>query len=344
LVVNSERARFALGALVLILNGSSAQAEAVPATPAAKPAPAPAAASAPAAAKVASAAPAAAPAAKAAPAAPAAKPAAPAAAKPPSFSQVLGDLASTDRTRVEAALGVLEAKPDPRGVTPLAARIRDGLPPELVVRAIKILAVNRGGSSATVLRELLSHRRTEVRKAAVDALGSQGARAQAPALLPLLNDPEPTVRSASLAALATLGERRALEPAFSAVENGSSDAVLCIARLAQPADLERLVGLTSQRPFGALQPAFELLLGRSDFPPRGKLDLVARIGRLGTAPAQDYLRDYLNRVPEPGKKPMMVAIGKALQTGGLGPVAEPSTSTRTTTTTSTGAKKGAVKP
>jgi hypothetical protein len=265
----------------------------------------------------------------AASAAPTAK--APIAIKPLTFAQVLSDLASTDRARVEAALTVLEAKPEPRGVGPLAARIREGLPPELVLRAIRILAANKGGTSPAALRELLGHRRPELRKAAAEALGSQGARAQGQALLPLLDDPDATVRSAALAALATLGERRALEPAFAAVEGGSSDAVLCIARLAQPADLERLVGLASQRPFGVLQPAFELVLERKDFPPRGKLDLVAKIGALGTQPAQDYLRDYLTRVPEPGKKPMMVAIGKALAGTGS------TTTTTTTTTTSASA-------
>ena len=56
---------------------------------------------------------------------------------------------------------------------------------------------------------------------------------------------------------------------------------------------------------------------------RQKTKLISRLGEVGTPDIQEFLRDYLNNLPKVGRKPLMDAIGKALQNAQKMETAEP---------------------
>lgn len=248
-------------------------------------------------------------------AAPAAKPGQRAGAAPRTFASTLEDLATLDRTKVARALGELEAMASARSVAPVQARIMDGLPPDLLGKAIDVLRASRSPAAGPVLVDLLGHRRAAIRAAAATALGALAVRSAGKPLIAALTDPDAQVRGASLVALGLIREPRAIEPVCTAVERGEDAAVVVLAQLARPTDLARLVDYAKGRSFAVMRPAFDTLMARTDFPQRGKLDLIARLGGLRSPPVQDYLRDLLTKLPAGNKNAWMRAIGDAIQNG-----------------------------
>lgn len=244
---------------------------------------------------------------------PAAKAAQAAAAEPRTFANTLADLAALDRPQVARALAELEAMASARSVAPVQARIQEGLPPDLLGKAIDVLRASRSAAAGPVLVDLLGHRRAAIRAAAATALGALAVRSAGKALIAALTDPDAQVRSASLVALGLIREPRAIEPVCAAVERGDDAAVVVLAQLARPTDVARLVGYARGRSFVAMRPALDTLMARADFPQRGKLDLIAKLGELRSPPVEDYLRDLLTKLPAGNKTTWMRAIGDAIR-------------------------------
>lgn len=241
-------------------------------------------------------------------------------ATPRRFASTLEDLATVDRTKVARALAELEALASARSVAPVQARIQEGLPPDLLVKAIDVLRASRSAGAGPVLVDLLGHRRAAIRAAAAAALGALAARSAGNPLIAALTDPDAQVRSASLVALGLIREVRAIGPVSAAVERGEDAAVVVLAQIARPTELARLVGYAKGRSFVVMRPAFDTLLARTDFPQRGKLDLIAKLGELRSPPVEEYLRDLLVKLPAGNKNAWMRAIGDAIRTGREGDV------------------------
>ncbi len=79
-----------------------------------------------------------------------------------------------------------------------------GTDPARVALGARIARVAVARSAVPLLRRLLSHADTRVRRDSVEAIGALAGPALVPALRPLLNDPSPEVRGAAQAALVRL--------------------------------------------------------------------------------------------------------------------------------------------
>ena len=222
-------------------------------------------------------------------------------------------LASTDPKHVAAGLDQLAAIGKPSIVAPISARLRVGLPPRLALRAIETLAATRSPAGTAVLLELLVHRRPAIRAAAAKALGRLRARRSTARLIELLDDSEASVRAAAIEALGRCGDRRARSHLFGALDRGVPEAVLAVARFAQPTDVDEIVAYAKDRPFASIEPALSELWTRADFSRGGKLRLLASVGELGTRPAQDFLRSVLEKLQEAGDRQMLRAVERAMQ-------------------------------
>jgi len=231
----------------------------------------------------------------------------------PSLKEAKLLLASLQRDKVQQGLEQLKEIGSPVIVAPIIARLHDGLPPTLTYLAISALIQAGKPKAAVILTELSSHRRAEVRKAAMNALGELKVRSALSVLLNALDDGDAGVRVAAAVSLGQIGDRRALEPLYEMFERGESDAMIPIAKLVTYKDNERLVGYLENHSFGALKPAFDEIFQRKNFPLKGKLELISHLGASGNPDAATFLRDLLNNLPSTGKQQMMATIGKALQ-------------------------------
>ena len=229
------------------------------------------------------------------------------------FQRARRELRMDSRQRVRNALDVMVLLAEPRVAAPVAARLRQGLPPDLAALAIEALAASGSPRAVSALQEQLQHRRASIRRQAVEALGRLRARSAFPQVVGSLQDPDESVRGAALVALGLLGDRRALKPLYAALDAGRPQAALAIGRLARATDIDRLLRYATERPFAALHPAIDTMIHRSDLQAGTKLKLIAALGKLGTAPAQDYLRGLLKQLPQAHRKQWMRAIGQAMR-------------------------------
>jgi len=111
-------------------------------------------------------------------------------------------LEATDPAEVRGAIEALGILGDARAAEPIAARIRRGLPPELLDAAIDALTVLGRPEAGPVLFELASHRRPAVRLKAVLAIAATRPRGADRALTAALADSDPAVRGAAASGLA----------------------------------------------------------------------------------------------------------------------------------------------
>ncbi len=232
---------------------------------------------------------------------------------PPNLKVALQLLASPARDDVWKGLRQLKQIGKPTIVRRIADRLRKGLPPPLTLLAIEALVAAGRGPSGPVLIELVSHRREGIRKAAVTALGALRIRKAMPVLREALDDSDPGVRAAAAEALGRLRLSRSRRDLYHAFERGVPEAALAIATLARLEDVDKLVGYLGDHQFGTLKPAFDRLLNRTDFPRKGKLQLIARLGEAATPAAENYLQELVEELSGPGRKQMMRAISSALE-------------------------------
>jgi HEAT repeat protein/ATP/ADP translocase len=104
---------------------------------------------------------------------------------------------------------------------------------------------------AEVLREMLSSGAAEARAAAARVLGRLRTRHFAPSLLPLVNDPELSVRLAALTALGEIGDARGLPAALEALGNRAErrvarKAALAIVKHHKKAGVKELLGMLAE--------------------------------------------------------------------------------------------------
>lgn len=215
------------------------------------------------------------------------------AASAQTVAQAEAMLAADDRDQVEAgiqALGLIGSK---GAVAPLVARVRAGLPPDLLETAVITLMALGNDRAAPILFELLSHRRPEVRRQAIEALAVLGPDGAEGALLHALSDGDPRVRDAAAQALGEVGTSNAVPRLFLALDRGNLQASAAIGKLMAPSEVPRIQSYFGKLPLRSLQPAMAQVLTRKDIPQKQKLQFVGQIQELGTAEVRDFLQDVL---------------------------------------------------
>jgi hypothetical protein len=233
------------------------------------------------------------------------------AAVSPELAAAVAQLASSDEAVIQQGIEALGLAGTPDVVEPLAARIRRGLPPELLEMAVDTLIITGQASAGPVLITLVAHRRPEIRLKAVQGIASIKPRGAEQSLTLALGDSDPQVRAAAAVGLGAVGARGSVDQLFLALEHGVLEASTSIGQLATPAEAMRLLGYLGRLAFDAISPGLGELLARADLPDRTKLDLIARLAELATGGTKTFLQEFVAALPPTDRGPVRRAAEDA---------------------------------
>jgi HEAT repeat protein len=235
-------------------------------------------------------------------------------AQGPSFAEAKRQLSARDAETVRAGIEGLGLYGRPRAVQPLAERIRQGLPPELLDAALDTLMVLGHASAGPVLFELAAHRRPPVRAKAIAAIVSCRPRGAERALAEALSDVDARVRGAAALGLGQLDATEQADRLFFALERGVLEAAPALGRIAKGDQVERLLTFLGEIPFDTLSPALAEVLTRDDVSRSAKLGVIARLQELATAEVKAFLQDFLASLPPStrGRDPIRRAAEDAI--------------------------------
>jgi HEAT repeat protein len=203
-----------------------------------------------------------------------------------------GKLQNGDEAAVRQAFGSLVELGGEDAAQAVVARLRRGLPPQLIEAAIDTLVLLGRPSLAPPLLELTQHRRIQIRIKAMQALASLKMKSAQSALLYALDDPSSEVRTAAVEALASLGNARALPALYTAAERGVPGAWEAVGQIATAADFKTLVSRAQRDDAMVGRPALDTLMARANLPLDAKLKLVQQVAGLGTPSARAVLTDW----------------------------------------------------
>jgi hypothetical protein len=226
-----------------------------------------------------------------------------------SFAEAQAAIESTDAAQIQSGIEAIGLSGEDRGVAVIVARVRRGLPPELLESALDTLAVLGHPSAGPLLIELLSHRRQSIRLRAVQALATCHPAGADQALSSALSDSSSEVRAAAATALGDVGGVAAMDQLFLAFDRGVTEAGHAIGRIARPADITRMLGLLGHVPFTQMGPILADMLGRDTVPSRSRLEIVSALGELASAEARGLLEQYVHA--HPGTDPVTRAAEAA---------------------------------
>jgi HEAT repeat protein len=235
-------------------------------------------------------------------------------------------LKSGDPALVQAALD--DARMSGRDGAPAAGAIADllrqGQPPLLTQAALETLGETIGNSQADGAIDVLSwyshQRNVALRRVAVTSLGKVHGPVAAKALRAALSDPDDVVRGLAATELGGLTAnpqgKETVSALFVALDHKVEEAAASIGQLCDAADCERLAGkLGSGRvPFDVMAGALDQVLLR---PPKEvdeptKVAIVGRVRELGTAEANQFLRDLQTKWPAKGSPRVKQSIDQAV--------------------------------
>lgn len=214
------------------------------------------------------------------------------------FDQSVALLSANDPAQIRSGIEALGLLGSPRAVDPISARIRRGLPADLLDSALDTLTVLGRPEAGPVLFALTSHRRAAVRVKAIEAIIACRPRGADRALASALNDSEGRVRAAAALGLGQLGSHGELDSLFLAFDRGVGEASTALGQLAQPADVARILGYLGRVPLDLVSPALNEVLARRDLPERSKLDVIAQLQELATGEAKNFLREFVASLPQ----------------------------------------------
>lgn len=223
--------------------------------------------------------------------------AAPAAAQELTLEQATALLDSGSPDEVRSGIEAMGLLGSPGAVAPLSARIRRGLPPELLLVAVDTLGILGRNEAGPILFELLQHRRPEVRLRTVQAIATCRPDGADRALVVALSDSTAPVRTAAAQTLGELHAVSALDSLFLAYDHGVLEAGPAIAEVARAEDVARVVAYVGHHPFGTLRPMLLTLMQRADLPARARLAVVSAVSELATAEARALLEEAANDLP-----------------------------------------------
>ena len=222
-------------------------------------------------------------------------------------------LATGDHDQIEAGIQELGLIGTAEAVLPIVARIRQGLPPDLLETAIITLMALGQAQGAPVLFDLAAHRRPEIRMRALEALAVLGPTGAEAVLRNALSDIDPKVRSAAAVGLGDLKASASVETLFRALDRGNLEASTAIGKILNPDQVARLVSYLGKIPFGSLGPAIAEVLKRKDVSEREKLAVVGKLQEVGTPEVKTYLGEFLHSAGDSLSPALSRAILRVIQ-------------------------------
>ena len=156
--------------------------------------------------------------------------AAPPAKKPPvsSLQEVTVMLSSAEVGQVRSALERAALLPPKQAMPVVEARVREGLPPELLDVAIDTLILLGDPGAGELLDDLARHRRSAVRRRALEAAAQLRVKGAEPLLVRGLDDLTPEVRSAAVEGLGEIAARGSFSDVLRALEMGVEGSALAL--------------------------------------------------------------------------------------------------------------------
>lgn len=206
-------------------------------------------------------------------------------------------LASQDSDELRMGIESAAASRKPGSAALLAARVREGLPADLMGPAIDALAALGDPKAGEVLAELSAHRRPAVRAHALLALSILRTPNAEGLLIRGLSDQDEGVRKSAADGLGQIGSKQALSPLFRALERNVDGAAAALGKLAEASTVPRITAYFGRMSFMLLAPLLDALLTRRGFAEEAKLSLIESIVKHGSSDARAYLEGLLPQLP-----------------------------------------------
>lgn len=222
-------------------------------------------------------------------------------------------LNSNDRDQVEAGIQSLGLIGTAAAAPPLIARVRAGLPPDLLETSIIALMALGQPQAGPLYIELLEHRRPEVRVRAIEAIVALKPKDAEPALQRALADLDPKVRSSAATALGELRATGSVEQLFLALDRGTFEASQAIGYALRTDHVPRLLSYLGTLPLHHLAPAFTQVMQRKDIAEKDKLSVVSRLQEVGTREVKEYFGDLVRESGDKLAEPVRRAVLRAMQ-------------------------------
>jgi len=254
---------------------------------------------------------------KPAPAAAKEKPA-PAPAKGKLDVKEAGDgLKSNEAARIETALvNIRVAGKDGGGkqlTAAIVAKIKDGLPRELLKKALDTLGDLEDPNAAEAGVMYLAHRDPEVRLAAVHCLGGSKGPVATKALREALGDLDARVHSMAATHLGTTKAAEAVPDLILALDKGVTSAAVSIGMLCDEKSCDGLLERMKSKPFDVISSGLEQVLARKEIKDEYKIKVITQVRELASQKAREFLQSVRQAWPATGSKKVSDALDKAIK-------------------------------
>jgi HEAT repeat protein len=225
-------------------------------------------------------------------------------------------LKSSDLAQVKSALDDVRVsgRAGSAAVPAIVELLKQGMPPALAQSAVETLGETNSEAASEVLGWYAHHRNVALRRAAVEALGKTRGALAIKSLRAALSDPDQSVRGLSATALGEMKAREAVGDLFLALDHKVEEAAASIGQICEPNDCERLAGKLGNVPFDVMTGGLDqvLLRGTKDVDDETKIKIVGRIRELGTAEANQFLKDVQIKWPAKTSPRVKQAIDQAV--------------------------------
>lgn len=207
-------------------------------------------------------------------------------------------LASHKPGDITEAIEQIKKDRRPAGVRALTNRIRDGLPPQLLLLAVDALVVIKGNLAAKTLVELSSHRSQAVRKKVAMSLPALRSQRTTTVLVDMLDDQDAEVRSQAAVAIGKIKPQLAMNELITAAELGVLEASEIVGKQVRLRRVPKLIEMIDEKNIFALTPLFRELAARTDIPNNHKLAIVARLDEISTIGSRKLLSILAQSLPQ----------------------------------------------
>jgi HEAT repeat protein len=193
-----------------------------------------------------------------------------------------------------SALGTLKTK---EALGTLLAGLQLGTPPALTLALLEAVETHKDPTAIPVLKVYVTHRRQEIRRAALKALGAIDDKRAVPPLIGALSDSNPMVRAQAARLLGERKERRAERPLFKMLRRGDTSAAVPLGIVGGVETARNLGELIGDVPDKALARALGTMIQRKTFPDTLRTEIVKALGRMACDAVKAVLADYVASVP-----------------------------------------------
>lgn len=224
-------------------------------------------------------------------------------------------LESGDEAKALAALDTIGGSADAAGAPLVEQLLGRGASVAVLSRAIETLGVLAQPSSGAALAPYAQHRTPELRRAALRALIATKSPLAGDVLRKALRGSDASQRAIAARGLGELGVRAAVPDLFSVLPKDVTEAAQSLGQLCVAAECEKLTDLLGKLRFEVMQSAIVPLLLRPqvDVPDTLKLQVIERLRRLATAPANQLLQTALAQFPADGSPAVRKGLERALK-------------------------------